>query len=1190
MKNTFKILLVMIMLLAVVFTLWACNDDEEVLTSLPTPVNLGASGSTISWSAVDNASAYELIVSNGEPITTTNTYYNLDISEIGTYLIKVRALGTNSAGEKIYSDYAEYTFIKSKKLATPVVNVDGKTVTWAAVENAQSYSVKVLDGDKNVKYSNDNQTELTLSLEGEEYTAVGKYTIQVKAIPEASKTEYANSDVGVNYYKVTQKLSTPSISNVSSTSIRWTSISGITSYQLKLFKVDGDSKTLKGTYSTTSNSYAFTYMDIADDGKYYCTVKAIGDGEIYLDSDESSRDKTYDLYVVPTIDEASLLLNDGVLSFTSQNVDMLSSFTVSLKTSKADGSSSMATIDKTIWVSDGDLTYTLAGGEYDEQRTYYNEMPAGYVKNTEGYDSTKTYYTFDGVTYTQATGSHSAFIEYFLKYDDIYYEAAKGAPTYTKVDTTTETFNTRYNYYKKTGENTYELIKSKYVSKGAFADLDSTDNTTKYFELTGTNEYTLLGTYQDIEDADKKGLSDYYVYTSFTSFTTYEDIEEYYKASYAEFGESDYTANTFYIITGANFSTNINDLFYTDNGGTYIYNRSDIAYYGRVFTITVDAQGIHNTVITGDSLTCDKTYISFRFPNKIDKDVAYADSPLKGYFEDAEAYTAFVTAHDGYFAIESVGDLQYIAKATSENYVLLQDLDAQGYLWTPIPTFSGIFDGNNHMLSNFVYASTASKFSGLFEQLNGATIKNTYIVNASNEADPLLNVAGIAGQVISYCNIENSYVKASFDTAFYAAGLIGNFEDISSNPITANSTILNCQTEISIKNAVRPSGLVAGANYNPSYKLFVKNCISNGSIKVEDYYYSIGSFEALSKNKIGLDDNEEIYAQDGSSYKLLGEFKDRDNPEFKKEDGSYYTAYYKRLVPEYENIFAGGLIGYAAYAEISNSSAAVEINITAPQAVVCAGGLIGYVDDCTITSSFAGPKYSRDAAKVMTLLASGSEAAPTTAAVGGFAGFVLNTTITDCYSTIKVSARDYFGGFVGVAADDITFTRCYATGGVSEQTATHKGLFYGYIGDETGVTFDSVYVLDKNLPVLPHVMAVSSLNSIYEAFKTSNTVAKIEGFNDQPCEVGAVYAESYEEEHKTAEDLKSKAYLALYNSSDDKVEVLDMTSSEEVLEIKIGDNLSKGTMLWVLQLKVDENSDGIDDGTGQRVVIFVTVT
>ena len=91
MKNTFKILLVMIMLLAVVFTLWACNDDEEVLASLPTPVNLGASGSTISWSAVDNASAYELIVSNGEPITTTNTYYNLDISEIGTYLIKVRA-------------------------------------------------------------------------------------------------------------------------------------------------------------------------------------------------------------------------------------------------------------------------------------------------------------------------------------------------------------------------------------------------------------------------------------------------------------------------------------------------------------------------------------------------------------------------------------------------------------------------------------------------------------------------------------------------------------------------------------------------------------------------------------------------------------------------------------------------------------------------------------------------------------------------------------------------------------------------------------------------------------------------------------------------------------------------------------------------------------------------------------------
>ena len=234
-------------------------------------------------------------------------------------------------------------------------------------------------------------------------------------------------------------------------------------------------------------------------------------------------------------------------------------------------------------------------------------------------------------------------------------------------------------------------------------------------------------------------------------------------------------------------------MFYTDNGaGNYTYNRSDIAYYGRVFTITVDAQGTHNTVITGDSLTCDSKYVSFRFPYQIDDSVAYADSQLKGYFDTEAEYTAFVTTHNEYYAIESVGDLQYISKATSANYVLMQDLDAQGYLWTPIPTFSGTLDGNNHMISNMVYAST-TKYSGLFEKINGATICDLYIVNASNEANPFGYYGGIAGWAQGSITIKNSYAQVKFTTAKAGAAFIAELA------LSDNALLLNCQAEITMK-------------------------------------------------------------------------------------------------------------------------------------------------------------------------------------------------------------------------------------------------------------------------------------------------------------------------------------------------------------------------------------------------------
>ena len=1194
MKNTFKILLVVIMLLAVVFTLWACKNDEvKVQTSLPIPTEIGASGSTISWSSVVGASSYEVIVSDGEPNVTENTYYNLDLSSIGTYIIKIRAVGVNTEGTTIYSDYVSYSFVKSNKLATPVVSVSDKTVTWTAVDNAATYNVRVLNSNKEVLFEN-TQSELTISLDDEKYTAVGKYTIQVKAIPEASKTEYANSDAGVNYYKVTQKLATPSISNISATSIRWTSISGISSYKLYLYKVDGDVETLIDTYSTTSNSYSFTYMDLEDEGKYYCLLEAIGDDEIYLNSDKSTRDKNYDIYVIPTLDASTLqLYQDGTtwkLKFKSQNVDMLASFTISLSSKKADSSSSMATIDKTVWVSDGDLTYTLAAGEYDEKRTYYVEKAAGYVKNTAAYDDTKTYYTFDGATHTEFTGSLSQYTEYFLLENDTYYEAAKGTATYTKVDITSTTFNTRYNYYKKIDDTTYELITSDYENVGTY-DSSTFDADQVYLALNpsydSTNptseRYISKGKPSDSTWDSSDTTTVYYVYHAFTAF---DPTQDYYTASYASFEESNYTANTFYTITAAEFITSIDDLFFTvDSSDNYTYKRSDISYYGKSFTITVDAQGITNRTMTGDAITCDDKYVSYRKPYQIDDSVAYADSQLKGYFDTEEEYTAFVTAHDDYYVVESVGDLQYINYAPTSNFVQLQDIDMQGYYWSPIKTFSGIYDGNNHLISNPVYETIKISdytYAGLFAKLTGATIKNAYVIGASSSPCITGMVGGLAAYVEGNTTIQNCYVKGTFENANEVGGIIGEiYDDSATNTIT----FLNCQAEVTIKNSQYAGGIVAVATVLDT--LNITNCIANGSITVSDDYYQIGSFTDLGNNSLYLLDSTKIYAKDGSTYKYLGTYSERSLDAF-KDGEAYYSAYYVRLISENPSKY-GGIAATIQRATINNSTASVEINVSASHSTVTAGGFVGHAIFTTINNSSSGYKYTRDVAKVMGLTASGDS----TSRAGGFVGYAENSTFVNDYSTIKVSARDYFGGFVGTA-DTSTMTRCYVTGGVSEQTATHKGPFYGNLFNMSDSDITNCYIYDRdNLDaVIPHVATAQSLDEIYTAFYgiDSTSIAKIEGYNDQPCIVGNPYTTTYVDEIKASGSLKISPYLAIYDTTKAKVEVLNMYESEDTLDIVIGDKTAKGTVLWVLQLKVDENDDGIDDGTGARVVIYVTVT
>ena len=1236
MKKSFKFLSIAILLIIVLMAFVACNDDKDtVVTSLATPENLGANGSTISWSAVEGASSYEIIVDNQEAQTTENVYYRVDISSIGSYTIKVRAVGTNTKGETIYSEYAEFIFTKSKKLAKPTIAAreqTDKTITWAAVENASSYLVVTKNSSGETIHS-DYQEATSFTIDGSSYDTVGKYTIQIKAIPDSTKTEYANSDASVAYYVVSKKLSAPTIASVSSTAITWTSISGSVSYKLWVYKEGDTTGKWPKTFQTTSNSYAFSSMGLDDapatgSDKYYCIIQALGDGEVYLTSNESTRDTNFDLSNVVTIDENTIqyAFNNTTkkweVTFETENVDLLSSFTITLKTTKADNTSSMPTIQETIWVKEGTFEFTAYTSEdYDAARTYYVKSASDvYVKNTEDFKSGTDYYTFDGKDYTKV--ENIAYlenaIEYYVKheanYAGDYYEKAKGEATYTAVATGT-IFNTKKDYYIITGGTgvdgdpyVYTLVTSGYVQPSADfkkSSLADEHNSIKYFTSAGV----YLGTGSEIK-ADTSIDNDtlLYVYKSFTSFDT--DVD-YYVAEYGSFNKATFDATkattTYYVVSKATFTKAIDDMFFTvDDLGNYTYVKSDLAYYGKNYTITIDADATNNTTITGDDVVVNGEYTSYRKPILIDATTPYDQSKIKGYFvsgteeENIAEYTAFVTAHDGWYAVDSIGALQYMAYEYDKNYVLMQDLDAEGYYWNTIPYFvgkfdtsdpskqiGGILDGNNHKIENIVYAPVKVTIGlheydyveGLIAAAQDVVIKDLYILNASNKAEVAAYVGGIvafaeASDANKVCAIQNCYVNGTFSTAVAIGGMVAMGNDID---------MLNCQTNVTINNASVAAGLAAVVS-NSDFS----NCIALGEISVEDKYISVGDFDSLSAKKyLGT---TKIYKYENEEYIYLDTFANKALDSFKDDDGNYYSEYYVNILymnkdnleSEAYNTYAG-LVGAVDHSIINNCVATVEITVNHADAKVAAGGLVGSINyKATINNSYAGNQYSNDTTKRMEMTISGN-----TTIAGGFVGFASNLDATNCYSTIRVSASDYFGGFVGYAYNS-KFVRCFVTGGISRQTADNKAAFVAY--DDTS-TYTNCYVYDKfNDQAADAKAEEKTLEQILALCNEAQagSFATIEGYLE-PCAIGPVYVSDYTDSIKASEELHIKAYYATYDTTNG-TKVINMIENDDMLRIKIGDTSTKGTALVIVQEKVDADNDGVDDGTGRRVVIYVTVS
>ena len=155
-------------------------------------------------------------------------------------------------------------------------------------------------------------------------------------------------------------------------------------------------------------------------------------------------------------------------------------------------------------------------------------------------------------------------------------------------------------------------------------------------------------------------------------------------------------------------------------------------------------------------------------------------------------------------------DLLQIADNPSGSYRLMADIDMNGRSW-PAITFSGIFDGNGHILLNAnniaVSAETRvtydgnrktydTHFGGLFAILEKAVVKNVRLININMNVDYqgdcfLGGIAGYASEsTIENCEIVGTIRLDVTGKMFGVGGIVG----------FGNGKIHNCKGEVTLIN------------------------------------------------------------------------------------------------------------------------------------------------------------------------------------------------------------------------------------------------------------------------------------------------------------------------------------------------------------------------------------------------------
>lgn len=161
------------------------------------------------------------------------------------------------------------------------------------------------------------------------------------------------------------------------------------------------------------------------------------------------------------------------------------------------------------------------------------------------------------------------------------------------------------------------------------------------------------------------------------------------------------------------------------------------------------------------------------------------------------------------YQICSATHLNNVANNLSSYFQLAYNLDLTtdstlvpiGSSGTP---FTGTFDGNNLILSNWTYSEPASNDIGLFSYVNGGIIKNLNLVNFTISGNDYTGTLGgeMYSAQVSNCSASGSLIAGTGTNGI--GGLIGLAE--------SGSTVSNCSSSVNVSGGGGREGVLVGNN------------------------------------------------------------------------------------------------------------------------------------------------------------------------------------------------------------------------------------------------------------------------------------------------------------------------------------------------------------------------------------------
>lgn len=283
----------------------------------------------------------------------------------------------------------------------------------------------------------------------------------------------------------------------------------------------------------------------------------------------------------------------------------------------------------------------------------------------------------------------------------------------------------------------------------------------------------------------------------------------------------------------------------------YLFNTDDELEYLYFAKIRNTSTGTIDDVLVvanenGDvirSFTADDTkgalYTAAIFDENVDVaqlGVCYMDDDYNYTYEFYDLpFSKFEQGGDGTaenpYIISTVGDLLQINSNVSAYYKLANDLDMSSYnsYWTPLNTFTGQLDGDNHYISG-LSVSTDGYDAGLFSTLGeNSVVKNLILINPEIKVNADNTYAGVLAGEAGASTIENVHVYGGnvYDedgsASVMAGGLVGQatyYGSFKASSFEGNISLTGSSNVGGIAGDVRTSTTIDGCYASGTYEAY----------------------------------------------------------------------------------------------------------------------------------------------------------------------------------------------------------------------------------------------------------------------------------------------------------------------------------------------------------------------------------